>query len=353
MSTLLDRLKKNSKNKDTAVLSTSKVFNVEFIPTDIPMLNAALSGDLEGGLTPGLTVISGPSRHFKSCFSLLMAASYMKHYPDAIMLFYDSEFGSPLSYFDTFGIDQDRVLHTPVTDIEQLKFDIMSQIEQLEKTDHVIIVVDSIGNLASKKEVEDALNSKSVADMTRAKALKGLFRMVTPHLTLKGIPMLAVAHTYSEMSLFPRQIVSGGTGLLYSANTVWIVGRQQNKIGKEIAGYHFVINVEKSRFVKEKAKIPISVTWNGGIEKYSGLLDISLLAGYVTKPKQGWYQLMDVDKKTELGKLVREKDTYTKEFWEPILVKEEFKEFIRDTYKMGRQSLIDTSTEIAMEVVES
>jgi hypothetical protein len=353
MSTLLDRLKKNSKNQDTAVLSTSKVFNTEFIPTDIPMLNAALSGDLEGGLTPGLTVISGPSRHFKSCFSLLMAASYMKHYSDAIMLFYDSEFGSPLSYFDTFGIDQDRVLHTPVTDIEQLKFDIMSQIEQLEKTDHVIIVVDSIGNLASKKEVEDALNSKSVADMTRAKALKGLFRMVTPHLTLKGIPMLAVAHTYSEMSLFPRQIVSGGSGLLYSANTVWIVGRQQNKIGKEIAGYHFVINVEKSRFVKEKAKIPISVTWNGGIEKYSGLLDISLLAGYVTKPKQGWYQLMDVDKKTELGKLVREKDTYTKEFWSPILIKEEFKDFIRDTYKIGRHSLIDTSAEIAMEGIES
>jgi hypothetical protein len=348
MSTLLDRLKKNSKNKDTAVLSTSKVFNAEFIPTDIPMLNAALSGDLEGGLTPGLTVISGPSRHFKSSFSLLMASSYMKHYPDAIMLFYDSEFGSPLSYFDTFEIDKQRVLHTPVTDIEQLKFDIMSQIEQLEKTDHVIIVVDSIGNLASKKEVEDALNSKSVADMTRAKALKGLFRMVTPHLTLKGIPMLAVAHTYSEMSLFPRQVVSGGTGLLYSANTVWIVGRQQNKIGKEIAGYHFVINVEKSRFVKEKAKIPISVTWNGGLEKYSGLLDISLLAGYVTKPKQGWYQLMDVDKKTELGKLVREKDTYTKEFWSPIINKEEFKEFIKDTYKIGRVSLINTEEEISM-----
>ena len=105
-------------------------------------------------------------------------AAYLRAKPDAVVLFYDSEFGSQ-SYFETFGIDTDRVLHTPVTDAEQLKFDLVSQLDQLDKKDDVIIVIDSIGNLASKKELEDAINEKSVADMSRAKALKGLFRMVT------------------------------------------------------------------------------------------------------------------------------------------------------------------------------
>ena len=111
----------------------------------------------------------------------------------------------------------------------------------------VIIVIDSIGNLASKKELEDALNEKSVADMSRAKALKGLFRMVTPYLTMKNVPLLAVNHTYQEIGLFPKSIVSGGTGIYYSADNIWIIGRQQQKQGTEVKGYNFVINVEKSR----------------------------------------------------------------------------------------------------------
>ncbi|MFO0005559.1 MAG: recombinase RecA, partial [bacterium] len=136
------------------------------IPTGIPMVNVALSGRLDGGLTPGLTMWAGPSKHFKSAFSLLMAKSYMEKYEDSVLLFYDSEFGTPQSYFNTFGIPFDSVVHTPITDDEQLKFDIMKQLTAIERGEHVMIVIDSIGNLASKKEVEDALNEKSVADMS-------------------------------------------------------------------------------------------------------------------------------------------------------------------------------------------
>ena len=155
---LLDKIKKNSTIKDSAILSKSKFFTEkDMIPTSIPMVNVALSGKLEGGLTPGLTMWAGPSKHFKTAFSLLMAKSYMDKYDEAVLIFYDSEFGTPQSYFDTFGIDTERVLHTPLTDIEQLKFDIMKQLEGIERNDRVMIIIDSIGNLASKKEVEDAL----------------------------------------------------------------------------------------------------------------------------------------------------------------------------------------------------
>jgi RecA/RadA recombinase len=293
---IMDKLMKNSKIKATDVLSESKIFkNTDITPTSVPMINAALSGDLDGGLTAGLTVLAGPSKHFKTSFALLMAGAYLEENKDAILLFYDSEFGSPAAYFESFNIDTSRVLHTPIANVEELKFDIVAQLEEIDRKDKIIIVIDSIGNLASKKELEDAKSEKSVADMSRAKALKGLFRMVTPYLKTKDIPMLAVNHTYQEIGLFPKAIVSGGTGIYYSADNIWIIGRRQEKVGTEIKGYNFIINVEKSRFVKEKSKIPISVTWDGGIEKYSGLLDIALGASYVAKPANGWYQKVNTD----------------------------------------------------------
>lgn len=209
---LLEKLRKNSKIESTDILSESKFFSKkDFVSTPVPMINVALSGKpFTGGLTSGLTVLAGPSKHFKTSFALLIAASYLKKHKDAVILFYDSEFGSPQSYFQSFGIDTARVLHTPIKNIEELKFDLIGQLEGLSRGDKVIIVIDSIGNVASKKELEDAINEKSVADMSRAKALKGLFRMVTPYLSMKDISLLAINHIYMEQGLYPKAIVSGG-----------------------------------------------------------------------------------------------------------------------------------------------
>ena len=347
---IMDKLKKNSKSDFTSVLADSKFFNdKDMVPTTVPMMNVALSGSMDGGLAPGLTVLAGPSKHFKTSFALLMGAAYLKQYEDAVMLFYDSEFGSPQSYFETFGIDTSRVLHTPITDVEQLKFDLVGQLENIERGDKVIVVIDSIGNLASKKELEDALNEKSVADMSRAKALKGLFRMVTPYLTMKNIPLLAVNHTYKEIGLFPKDVVGGGTGIYYSADNIWIIGRRQEKKGTEIQGYHFIIKVEKSRFVKEQSKIPISVSWEGGIEQYSGLLDVAMAGGYVTKPNVGWYAAVDMKTGEILEPKVREKETLKKKFWEPIFADTDFKEFVRTYYSIGHRPMIDIDLDIESE----
>ena len=332
---IMDKLKKNSKVKETSILSDSKFFTEQdMVPTDVPMMNVALSGSTEGGLAPGLTVLAGPSKHFKTSFGLIMASAYLKKYPDSILLFYDSEFGSPQSYFENFDIDTSRVLHTPITNVEELKFDIVNQLEIMERNDKVVIMIDSVGNLASKKELEDAINEKSVADMSRAKALKGLFRMCTPYLNMKDIPLIAINHTYQEMGLFPKAIVSGGTGIYYSADNIWILGRQQDKQGTEIKGYHFVINVEKSRYVKEKSKIPISVSWEGGVSKLSGLLDVAMDIGYAQKPSNGWYEGVDPETGEVLTGKVREKDTLTEEFWNPIFEKTKFKEAITRKFKI-------------------
>jgi RecA/RadA recombinase len=340
---ILDKIKAASTIKDSEVLSVSKFFSdKDMIQTSVPMMNVALSGNFDGGLTPGLTMFAGPSKHFKTAFSLLLVKAYLDKYKDAAVLFYDSEFGTPQSYFDSFEIDTARVLHTPITDIEQLKFDIMKQMDGLKRGDRVIIVVDSIGNLASKKEVDDAMEGKSTADMSRAKQIKSLFRMVTPHLTIKDIPMVVVNHTYKEMAMYPKDIVSGGTGSYYSADNIFIIGRQQEKDGQEVVGYNFIINVEKSRYVKEKSKIPITVSFNGGISRWSGLLDVALLSGHVIKPSAGWYQRVDRSTGEVVEKKYRIDDTDTRDFWQPILLCPIFRKFIEEKYTVGFGKIMET-----------
>lgn len=334
---LFDKLKASGSIKSATILSDSAIFNEkDMIPMDVPILNIAFAGRLDGGLGSGLTTIAGPSKHFKSNLGLVMMSAYLAKYPEAICLFYDSEFGISPDYVAANNIDTNRVLHIPVEHVEQLKFDISKRLEAIERGDKVFIFIDSLGNLASKKEVEDALDEKSVADMSRAKAIKSVFRIITPHLTTKDIPCVVINHTYEEQGMFPKQIVSGGTGIYYSSSTIWIVGRSQEKTTEGIVGWNFTINIEKSRFVKEKSKLIFSVNYETGINKWSGLLDLGVALGFVTKPSQGWFCAKGNDKK------YRTADTNDAEFWDPLLADKEFQAAVQDKYMLAYRTLMNS-----------
>ena len=338
---LLARLKKASGVKEASVLSSSTVLDErDEIETPVYALNIAFSGRLHGGFVSGLTLLSGEARSFKSNFALLCAKSFMDKHDDGVLLFYDSEMGASKQYFTSFGIDMGRVLHIPITDIEELKFDVMKQLQEIKRGDHVMIIVDSIGNLASKKEVEDALDEKSVADMTRAKQLKSLTRMITPHLSLKNIPMIMITHTYKEMSLFPKDIVSGGSGIMYACSNCIIVSKSQVKQGTDTIGFNFNLNITKSRFAREKSRIPVTVTFDGGINKWSGLLEMALASGFVVKPSNGWYQKVDQETGELIGNKVRLADTNTAEFWDSILKDPKFEEWVEKTFMIANTKMI-------------
>jgi len=327
---LVKKLLKNTTIDDTSLLEESKLFTEkDMITTVIPMLNVAFSAKLDGGFVPGLTMWAGPSKHFKTLFALIQAQTYMKKYPDSVFLFYVSEFGSPEAYFKSLRMDTSRIVMTPLLDVEQLKHDVMNQLNGLDRGDKVFVGIDSIGNLASRKEVNDAIAGEDKADFTRAKQFKSLFRMVTPHLTLKDIPMSVVNHTYKEMTMHPRQIVGGGTGGYYSSDTIFIVGRQQEQDKeKDLTGYNFIINVEKSRYVREKSKIPIEVRFDGGVSPWSGLLEVAIETGHVTKPKAGYY----------LGagdKAVSKAETDSIDFWRPILTDTSFQEAVTNMFAVS------------------
>jgi len=211
MSSLLEKMMKTGSTKSSSILTNSSFFNAkEAVPTELPIMNIAFSGSLDGGLMPGLTVLAGESKTFKTMTALYCMKAYLKKHKNGIAILYDSEFGITPEYIASFDIDTSRVIHIPIMNVEELKFDLSQKLEELTDKDKVFIMIDSIGNLASKKEVEDAMNEKSVADMSRAKSFKSLFRIVTPYLTAKNIPCIAINHVYKSLELYSKAIVSGG-----------------------------------------------------------------------------------------------------------------------------------------------
>jgi len=341
-------IKSSSKMKGAGRLSDVVKEEKILYNTGIYALNLAYSGDLHGGIPDGIHCLAGKSRSFKSMFGLLSCKAYLDTHEDAYMIFYDSEGGAAEDYFESVGIDPSRVIYIPIMNIEDLKFDMMEKLEAIRKQyketgeySHFVFFTDSIGNLASVKEVNDAIDQKSVADMSRAKALKSLFRIVTPYFTNYKMYWIPIMHTYDEIGGMgaPKQIMSGGQGGMLSANSVFIIGKRQVKDGKDLLGWNFVMNAEKSRTIREKSSIPIEVLYEGGIDRYTGLLDIALATGYVTKPKMGWYTRPNI----EGDKNWRKKETSCPEFWDKLLNDEKFCEAVKNMYKLsgGGQVLQD------------
>lgn len=338
---LIERLQTNSTLEYADILADSEIYNVkDEVATPILALNIAYSGRVDGGITPGTHLWCGPSKHFKSMYCLISAASYLKKYPEAVVLFYDNEFGSPKAYFESVGINPNRVLHCPFFTLEDLRHDIVNQLNGIKRGDKVIIVIDSLGMAASAKEVHDAEDGKEKADMTRAKVNKSLFRIILPHLRVKDIPLLAVQHVYDTMEMYAKKIVSGGTGQYLAAENIYIIGRQQDKEGKEVVGYDFIINIEKSRYVREKSKIPINVSATAGLSKWTGLFDMALELGIIEKVTAQSYRLAGHEEDDLYGKMKRDDIEYNSAFWKTVFAETNFAELLKDRFAVSHGELI-------------
>jgi hypothetical protein len=180
--------------------------------------------------------------------------------------------------------------------------------------------------------------------------IKQVFRLVTPYLTQKKVPMVVINHTYQTQEMYSKTVVSGGTGIEYSSNTIFTIGKRQVKEGDVLAGFEFVLNTNKSRYIKERTAIPITVTFSGGVDKWSGLLDVALAAGFVTKPKVGWYTrpTKDVDEK-----LWRKAATNCAEFWEPLLEDKEFCETVENMFLLTSSLMFTLDDEEGGSVVKA
>ena len=327
---LTDRLKKAVKI-DNGVKMLDEVKDVNPpITTECPMLNVALNGRVDGGLKPGVTIMAGEEQTFKTNYGILLMKAFQTQYPDGIVLFYDNEGGATPEYFATMGVDPARVLVIPIANIEEMQFNMVSQLDEITLDDKVFIMVDSIGQMASKKELEDALAEKSVVDLTRAKSLKSLYRLITPYINMKGVYTYFIAHTYKSMGSFiPTDVVAGGKGLAYAANFIGIVSRAKEKEGSDYVGNRFTIKVEKSRFVRRESKIPVVATFEDGVMPYSGLSDIAEECGIIEKVRRRGIYLVFGDKE------IKEKDSTGKEakaFWDAVFANSDLGDCIAKKY---------------------
>jgi len=342
---LLDKILSNSNSDIASIIDSSSFFNdMEMIPTDVPILNLAYSGKIDGGFSGGLITIAGPSKHFKSSFGLVSIKAHQKKYPEGFVIFYDSEGGITINYLKKHGIDTSRVIHDFVTDVEELKHRMVPQLDGLEKGDPVMMFVDSIGNLSSKREYDNAIEGNTAADMTRAKELKSLSRLINGKLKIKRIPCIAVNHSYQTLELYSKTQVGGGTGFIYSSDTIWIVGRSQdkNKDTNEIEGWYFTITIDKSRFVKEKLKFNVHVTYDGGIAKYSGLAEIADELGVIQKTKIGKKIAYSYKGLEVLDDVI---DTH-EEFWTKVFNESDFKKLAEEKYTLdGKITPIEENDE--------
>lgn len=352
---LLKKLASTTNIKDSSILSESLFFHDrEVISTTIPILNIAMSGSVDGGYGAGIWLVAGESRTFKTNTCLVAIQAYLNQYEDGCAVVYDSEGGITPAYLKAQGIDASRVIHVPINDLEELQLDIVKKLAEVSRKDRVIFMIDSLGNLASKKEMSDAQDGKAAGDMgARAKAMKSFFRIITPHFTNKDISLWAIMHTYMEVGkMYPSAVVGGGTGSVLSANGIFLITRSQEKDSDgDLAGWTFKLTIYKSRTVKEKSQLPMTVMFDGGIQKYGGLMDIAVEGKFVSNASKGWYSIVDMDT-GEIGEKYRLKDTNTSEFWEPILTNKAFKTYVEQTYKVSYSNLIsDDSEQVELESV--
>ncbi len=333
MSKLLERLRKNTIVK-AEILKNSKYFaEGRRIPTRIPLLNLALSGSVkDGGLPKGIIQIAAPPAHFKTNFMMeLMFAFQQEHQgKDYIIVLYDSELGSTLSYYEKMGLDTTRIDHRPIKSVEELRSDCANLLNDSQEGDAILVCVDSIGMLRSNKETDDAVSGKDAADFTRAKAIKSFFRIITAESAIKGIPFVVVNHSYQTMELYAKEVAGGGRGAQYAAHTLWFITKAQQKDGDELEGFRFTVRAGKSRYIKENSTFPIIVRFDEGIYKYSGLFDLAEELGYIEVASKGWYW---ADK--EKTRKVRASELEgSEEFMEGLLNNPEFLKQIEDKYKL-------------------
>jgi RecA/RadA recombinase len=307
--------------------------------TAVPILNVMFGGDLDGGLTAGVTQVIGDSRTFKTNICVEACAAFLDSFDDSVIVFFDCEFGGMKAFKKRLRPDQlDRVIHVPFEDLEDLKFQMTKMLEDIKEGEHVVFFIDSISQVASKKEVENAIKSNEAADLTRAREMNSFFRIITPKLNIKNIPCLAINSFYEDTSSnYAEVIVKGGKQNFLSSDSIWFVTRSQDKDDntKELLGWNFNYSMMKSRFCKEKAKMTIHVTYEGGIDPLSSIVELSREAGFLDMPTSGYYQFNPVklpgvtDRKFRMKELLLDPRLFDATIKHP-----EFRQFVRRKFSM-------------------
>ena len=253
------------------------------IDTGSYILNALLSGSIYGGIPDNkITAFAGESATGKTFFVLGIVRAFLDKNPTGAVVYYDTEAAVTRQMMESRGIDTARVIIAEPDTIQKFKTHALKLIEAYEKQPAdqrppMMFVLDSLGLLSTSKEMEDSLEGKDVRDMTKSQVIKAAFRVLTLKLAKVKVPMLVTNHVYEVVgSYVPTKEISGGSGLKYAASTIAMLSKKKEKDGDgEIIGNQIKIKTFKSRLSKENHDATVLLTYNKGLDRYFGLLELA------------------------------------------------------------------------------
>ena len=254
----------------------------EFIDTGSYALNALLSGSINGGLPANkITAIAGESATGKTFFLMGMCKNFLDKNPDGGVIYFESESAITKQMVIDRGIDPERMVILPVTTVQEFRTQSLKVLDSYINQDASIrrplfLALDSLGMLSTTKEVEDTAEGKETRDMTRAQVLKAAFRVLTLKLGKAKVPMVVTNHTYDVVgSMFPTKEMGGGSGLKYAASSIVYLSKRKEKEGTEVVGNIIHCKNFKSRLTVENKMVDVRLTYNKGLDRYYGLLELA------------------------------------------------------------------------------
>ena len=294
-----------------------------FIDTGSYIFNALLSGSIYGGLPSNkITALAGESATGKTFFLMGVVKNFLDANPDAGVIYFESESALTKDLIVNRGIDPDRMLLMPVTTVQEFRTQAIKVLDSYlaqNEADRkpLFMCLDSLGMLSTTKEVEDTAEGKETRDMTRAQVLKAAFRVLTLKSGRAKVPMVVTNHTYDVVgSMFPQKEMGGGSGLKYAASSIIYLSKKKEKDGTEVIGNIIHCKNQKSRLTVENKMVDVRLTYDKGLDRYYGLLDLAEKCG-VFKKVSTRFELPDGTK--QFGKtILNNPETY---FTEEVMEK--------------------------------
>lgn len=251
-------------------------------------LNAVVSGSIFNGFPSNKIIgLSGVEASGKTYFALSACKNFLDRDSKALVILFESESAITKKMLQSRGLDLKRFLIFPVSTVEEFRnqcLRIVNKYIEDQKPFPLLIVLDSLGNLSTSKEIADTSKGEETRDMTRAQVIKGSFRVLSLKLGSAGIPLIVTNHVYDKIgSYFPAKEMSGGSGLRYASSIILNLTKSKEKEDDEVTGSVITITAVKSRLTRENSRVKTCLKFNGGLDKYFGLLDLAVKAEIVKK----------------------------------------------------------------------
>ena len=228
-----------------------------------------------------ITALAGESATGKTFFAMGIVKTFLDAAPDAGVIYFESESAITKDLITSRGIDPNRMVIVPVATVQDFRHQVIKVLDSYllqSEADRrpLFLVLDSLGMLSTTKEMEDTAEGKETRDMSRAQVLKAAFRVLTLKLGRAKVPMLVTNHTYDVIgNMFPTKEMGGGSGLKYAASTIVYLSKKKEKDGTEVIGNIIHCKNHKSRLTVENKMVDVRLTYNEGLDKYYGLLELA------------------------------------------------------------------------------